>query len=67
MNDVLLEMEELYIAQLERQIARQEEIINKLARNGHQGTAKTARALLTTFQNSLRMAREHLELLKGQQ
>ena len=61
MNEALLQMEERYIAQLERPIARQEEIIEELVRDSHQRTAETARVLLTTFQNSLRLAREHAD------
>jgi hypothetical protein len=41
MNDVLLEIEERRIAQLERQIARQEEIIEEMVRDGHRRTAET--------------------------
>jgi hypothetical protein len=58
MNEVLLDMAERHIAQLERQIARQEEIVEELERDGHRRTAKTAPILLTTFRNSLRLARE---------
>jgi hypothetical protein len=64
MNDVL-EMEERHIAQLGREIARQEEIIRGLERDGHRRTAETAWGLLKTLQNSLRLAREHVEILKG--
>ena len=67
MNDVLLEIEERRIAQLERQIAGQEEIIEEMVRNGHRSTAETARTLLTTLQTSLRLTREHAKRLKGQQ
>ena len=66
MNDVLLEIEERRIAQLERQIAGQEEIIEEMVRNGHRRTAETARTLLTTL-TSLRLTREHAKRLKGQQ
>ena len=66
MNEVLLDMAERHIAQLERQIARQEQIIEELERDSHRRTAATARMLLTTFRNSLRLAREHAELLKDQ-
>ena len=66
MNEVLLEMEQRHIAQLERQIARQEQIIEELERDGHRRTAETARVLLTTLQTSLLLAREHAERLKDQ-
>ena len=67
MNEPLLQMEERHIAQLERQIRRQEKIIEELERDGHRKTAETARGLLTTYRNSLRLALEHAELLKKQQ
>jgi hypothetical protein len=66
MNEELLQREERHIAQLQRQIARQEEIIKGLERDGHRRTAETARGLPTTLQNRLRLAQEHAERLKGQ-
>jgi hypothetical protein len=60
-------MAERHVAQLKRQISRQEAILEGLVRDKHQRTAEAARTVLTTLQTSLWLAREHAERLRGQE
>jgi hypothetical protein len=56
----LLSMARRHVAEGEVHVARQEDLIRKLDRDGHAELAVEARALLTTLQTSLRLVREDL-------
>ena len=50
-----------HVQEFERRVARQIKLRDKLVADGHQGAALRAQTVLTTFQESLRLARQHLE------
>ena len=64
-SETPLEMCERHLAEGEVRVARQEAILKVLARHKHQGAAATARRVLGTLQESLRLARLHTERLKN--
>ena len=53
---------ERHVAEAERRIARQRTLIARLERDRHATTAEYARRILDVLQESLRLARVHLEL-----
>jgi hypothetical protein len=53
---------ERHVAEGERRIARQRTLIVRLERDKHATTAEHARRILEVLQESLRLARVHLEL-----
>ena len=58
----LLAMCERHVAEGEARVARQQEIIAEMERDGHTETAARARNLLATFCDTLALARHHLEI-----
>lgn len=51
-----------HVAEAERRVARQRELIEELARDRHFATAEQAKKVLDVLEDSLRLARVHLEL-----
>lgn len=57
-----LAMAQRHVLELEDNVARQEALVAELDREKHPGAAAHAREVLTTFRQSLELAREHLQL-----
>ena len=55
-----------HVAEAERHVADQMRILYELERDGHWQLAAQARALLTTLENSLRLAREDVARIEKQ-
>ncbi len=53
---------EQHVAQAERRVVRQKQLIEKLVRDNHPITAKQACEVLSVLEESLRLAHEHLGL-----
>ena len=51
---------ERHVREAEERIARQQEIIAELDRDGHERTAAQARQLLTAFEQTLDLAHDHV-------
>jgi hypothetical protein len=60
-TETLLEMAERHVLKGEERIARQQAVIEAMERDNHPNTAAKAREILTTMQESLRLARQHLD------
>ena len=67
MNDVFLELEERRVAQLERQIARQEKIIEEMVRDGQSKDRRNDPHASDDAPDQPATGAEHAERLKGQQ
>jgi porphobilinogen deaminase len=57
-----LEIAERHVAEGEHRIARQKELIEELVRDKHDAVVHKARDILATLEESLRLARIHLEI-----
>ena len=62
----LLAMARRHVEQGEGHVARQKALIAELDRDGHAGLAVEARALLTTLETSLRLARGGLARIENE-
>jgi hypothetical protein len=60
-----LAMARRHVEQGERHVARQKALIAELDRDGHAKLAVEARALLTTFETSLRLERDDLARIEN--
>jgi hypothetical protein len=61
--ETTLEWAERHVRQAEAAVARQEEIIAEMDRDGHPEAAARGRKVLETLRVSLRLAREHYQRL----
>jgi hypothetical protein len=57
-----ISLAERHVAEAERRIGRQRALIAQLERDRHAATAEHGRKILEVLQESLRLARVHLEL-----
>jgi hypothetical protein len=62
----LLAMARRHVEQGKGHVARQKALIAELDRDGHAGLAVVARALLTTLETSLRLARGDLARIENE-
>jgi len=60
-----LELAERHVVEAEVRIARQQQLIDRMERDKHPEVAARARAILVTFNATLELMREHLELLRS--
>jgi hypothetical protein len=61
-SDSPVAVAERHVAEAEQRVARQRRLIEELVRDKHLVTAEQARKVLRLLEDSLRLARIHLEL-----
>ena len=60
-----LELAERHVAEGEARIARQKAIVEAMDRDNHPITAEQARRVLAVMKETLRLLRQHLEIMRG--
>ncbi len=60
-GETLLQLAQRHVLEGEDRIARQRTLIETMERDHHLETAATARGILATMEESLRLAKQHLE------
>jgi hypothetical protein len=64
-DETPLEQAERHVAEIEARIARQREIIDEMERDHHPTAAATGRRVLAVMQETLRVLRRQVEMLRG--
>lgn len=62
-----LEMSERHVEESEARIARQKALLETMERDNHPDTAARARHVLAIMEETLRLLRQHVEMLRGRQ
>ncbi len=60
-GETMLELAQRHVLEGEDRVARQRAVIATMERDHHAETAATAREVLATLEESLRLAKQHLE------